>query len=137
VFEIRGDLRVDWKRAEDESSWHAWIPWPRPSATDIVLSNPNWAKTGPQMVTLKEVSFSINPWPLLVKKVALHELDVDGLVLGLERTSEGKNNWTFKKNEDEPSAWTVEFGKLVLKQAALRYPGSEHQTRFESNRADS
>jgi uncharacterized protein involved in outer membrane biogenesis len=121
VFEIRGDLRVDWKRAEDENSWHAWIPWPRPSASDIVLSNPNWAKTGPQMVTLKEVSFSINPWPLLAKKVALHELDVDALVLGLERTSDGKNNWTFKKNEDEPSAWTVEFGKLVLKQAALRY----------------
>lgn len=121
VFEIRGDLRVDWKRAEDEPGWHAWIPWPRPSANTIVLSNPDWAKTGPQMVTLKEVSFSINPWPLLAKKVVLHELDVDGLMLGLERTTDGKNNWTFKKSDDEPSAWTVEFGKLVVKQAALRY----------------
>lgn len=121
VFEIRGDLRLDWKRAEDENGWHAWIPWPRPSASDIVLSNPDWARTGPQMVTLKQVTFSINPWPLLTKKVVLHELDVDGLALGLERTTDGKNNWTFKKNEDEPSAWTVEFGKLVLRQATLRY----------------
>lgn len=121
VFEIRGDLSVDWKRAEDENSWHAWVPWPRPSASDIVLSNPEWAKTGPQMVTLKQVTFFINPWPLLARKVVLHELDVDGLVLGLERTTDGKNNWTFKKNEDEPSAWTVGFGKLVIKQAALRY----------------
>lgn len=120
VFEIRGDLSMDWKRAEDENGWHAWIPWPRPSASDIVLSNPEWAKTGPQMVTLKQVAFSINPWPLLTKKVVLHELDVDGLVLDLERTTDGKNNWSFKEN-DEPSAWTFEFGKLMLKQADLRY----------------
>ena len=121
VFEIRGDLNLDWKRAADEDGWHAWIPWPRPSASDIVLSNPDWARTGPQMVTLKQVTFSINPWPLLAKKVVLHELDVDGLALGLERTTDGKNNWTFKKNDDEPSAWAVEFGKLVIRQAALRY----------------
>jgi uncharacterized protein involved in outer membrane biogenesis len=121
VFEIRGDLTVDWKRAEDESGWHSWIPWPQPSARDIVLSNPDWAKTGPQMITLKQVTFSINPWPLLEKKVVLHELDVDGLTAGIERTTDGKNNWTFKKSEGEPSAWTVEFGKVVVKQAALRY----------------
>ncbi|HWU99327.1 MAG TPA: AsmA family protein [Oxalicibacterium sp.] len=121
VFEIRGDLNLDWKRAAEEDGWHAWIPWPRPSASDIVLSNPDWARTGPQMVTLKQVAFSINPWPLLAKKVVLHELDVDGLALGLERTTDGKNNWTFKKNDDEPSAWAVEFGKLVIRQAALRY----------------
>lgn len=121
VFEIRGDLSLDWKRAEAEDGWHAWIPWPLPSASDIVMSNPDWAKTGPQMVTLKQVTFSINPFHLLVKKVALHELDVDGLDLGLERTTDGKNNWSFKKDDDEPSAWTLEFGKLVLKQADLRY----------------
>ncbi len=121
VFEIRGDLNLDWKRAADEDGWHAWIPWPRPSASDIVLSNPDWARTGPQMVTLKQVTFSINPWPLLAKKVVLHELDVDGLALGLERATDGKNNWTFKKNDDEPSTWAVEFGKLVIRQAALRY----------------
>ncbi|MDO9419263.1 MAG: AsmA family protein [Herminiimonas sp.] len=121
VFEIRGDLSMDWKRAEGEDSWHAWIPWPRPSASDIVMSNPDWAKTGPQMVTLKQVTFSINPFPLLIKKAVLHELDVDGLDLGLERTTDGKNNWSFKKDDDEPSAWTFEFGKLVLKQADLRY----------------
>ncbi|HTH44745.1 MAG TPA: AsmA family protein [Oxalicibacterium sp.] len=124
VFEIRGDLRLDWRRAQDEDGWHAWIPWPRPSAQDIVMSNPDWAKTGPQMVTLKEVAVSFNPWPLLTKKLVLHELDVDGLVVNLERTTDGKNNWTFKQNDQadqQPSSWAFELGKVVLHESNLRY----------------
>jgi uncharacterized protein involved in outer membrane biogenesis len=122
VFEIRGDLRLDWARARDEDGWHAWVPWPRPSATDIVMSNPDWSKTGPQMVTLKEVAFSFNPWPLLTKKLVLHELDVNGLAVNLERSTDGKNNWTFKKNEEEqPSNWDYEVGKVVLRDSTLRY----------------
>jgi uncharacterized protein involved in outer membrane biogenesis len=122
TFEIRGDLRLDWQRAKDEEGWHAWVPWPRPSARDIVMSNPDWAKTGPQMVTLKEVAVSFNPWPLLTKKLVLHELDIDGLAANLERTTDGRNNWTFKKNENaEPSSWDYELGRVVLRNSAMRY----------------
>jgi len=124
VFEIRGDLRLDWRRVQDEDGWHAWIPWPRPSAQDVMMSNPDWSKTGPQMITLKKAAVSFNPWPLLTKKLVLHELDVDGLAVNLERTTDGKNNWTFKQNEQEKdasSAWTYELGKVVLRNSTLRY----------------
>lgn len=123
AFEIRGDLRLDWQRARDEDGWHAWVPWPHPSAQDVVMSNPDWAKTGPQMVTLKEVAVSFNPWPLLTKKLVLHELDINGLAVNLERTTDGKNNWIFKKTqgEQQPSSWSYELGKMVLRDATLRY----------------
>jgi AsmA family protein len=123
MFEIRGDLRLDWQRASDESGWHAWVPWPRPSARDIVMSNPDWAKTGPQMVSVKEVAVSFNPWPLLTRKLVLHELDVNGLAVNLERTTDGKNNWTFKKDQEEqqPSSWSYELGKVMLRDSVLRY----------------
>lgn len=121
VFEIRGDLGLTWQRAHDEEGWRSWMPWPRLTAQDVVLSNPDWAKTGPQMVEVKRVTFTINPLPLLGKKLVLPDLEVEALTLGLERASDGKNNWTFKKSEGEPSAWTFELGKLTLTQAALRY----------------
>ncbi|HEV7856486.1 MAG TPA: AsmA family protein [Herminiimonas sp.] len=121
AFAIRGDLDVGWQRAEDETGWHSWLPWPHITANDIVLANPDWAKTGPQMVSAKKVTFSINPFPLLSKTVVLHALDIDALALAIERTTDGRNNWTFKKSEGQSSPWNVEFGKLTLTQAALRY----------------
>ena len=140
VFEIRGDLRLDWQRARDEEGWHAWIPWPRPSARDIVVSNPDWAKTGPQMVSLKEIAVSFNPWPLLAKKLVLHELDIDGLAVNLERSVDGRNNWTFKKNEEsgESSRWGYELGKVVLRNSALRYldPNIKLDLRTEAQTLD-
>jgi len=140
VFEIRGDLRLDWQRARDEEGWHAWIPWPRPSARDIVMSNPDWAKTGPQMVSLKEIAVSFNPWPLLAKKLVLHELDIDGLAVNLERSVDGRNNWTFKKNEEsgESSRWGYELGKVVLRNSALRYldPNIKLDLRTEAQTLD-
>ncbi len=120
VFEIRGDLGVDWHRAVDESGWRSLVPWPRLTAQDVVLSNPAWAKSGPQMVQIKHITFSINPLPLLTKTVVLPELEASGADLAFERTADGKNNWTFKKS-DEPSAWEVEFGRVVLSETALRY----------------
>jgi len=125
VFAIRGDLRVGWCRAKDENGWHAWIPWPCPSAQDIVMSNPDWAKTGPQMVGLKKIVLSFNPWPLFEKHLVLHELEIDGLDLNLERAKDGRNNWTFKQDQDKnkqtSSGWSYELGQVVLKQSAVRY----------------
>lgn len=122
TFEIRGDLDLDWQRVADETGWHAWIPWPRISANDVVMSNPDWAKTGPQMLNLKHVAASINPWSLLAKSVSLRDLNIQGLTLNLERTADNKNNWTFKQEKDQTSSpWSFDIGNLQAKEAALRY----------------
>jgi len=140
VFEIRGDLRLDWRRSADEGGWHAWIPWPRPSAQDVVMSNPDWAKTGPQMLNLKRVAVSFNPWPLLGRRLVLQDLDVDGLLLNLERTTDARNNWTFKKPEEPapPSAWDVDLGKVAVRNAALRYldPNSKLDLKADAHTMD-
>ena len=39
-FAINGNLAVAWRREEGEEGWRAWIPWPRFSAEDITLGNP-------------------------------------------------------------------------------------------------
>ena len=58
VFEIRGNLALQWQKPRDnQSGWRRWVPWPRVIADDILLSNPEWAKTGPQMVQLQHVTF--------------------------------------------------------------------------------
>jgi uncharacterized protein involved in outer membrane biogenesis len=137
VFEIRGNLALQWQKPGDnQSGWRRWAPWPRVTADDILLSNPDWAKTGPQMVQLRHVTFSLSPLPLLAKTVALPDLEADGLVLALERNGDIKNkaeadadadgdtdanNWTFKKKDDTPSAWTFDLQRLILKQAQVHY----------------
>ena len=60
--------------------------------------------------------------------MALPDLEADGLALALERNGETKNkadadanNWTFKKKDDTPSAWTFDLQRLILKQAQVHY----------------
>ncbi|MDB5776221.1 MAG: AsmA family protein [Herbaspirillum sp.] len=121
VFEIRGDLSLHWQKASGQTGQRHWMPWPRLYANDILLSNPDGAKTGPQMVTVKQVNFSLNPWPLLTKDVVLPEVEADGLTIALERSADS-NNWTFKTASDNtPSAWTFDVRTLILKQAHVRY----------------
>ena len=120
VFEIRGNLALHWQKAGGgQAGWRRWLPWPRLTADDILLSNPDWAKTGPQMATVKQVTFSLSPLPLLAKTVALPDLEVDGLSLVLERNADAGNNWTFKTNA--PLAWKFDLQKLILKQALVQY----------------
>lgn len=124
VFEIRGNLALQWQKpADDQSGWRRWAPWPRLMADDIFLSNPDWAKTGPQMAHIQHVTFSLSPLPLLAKTVVLPELEADGLVLALERSggaNNNENNWTFKKN-DTPFTWKFDLQRLILKQAQVHY----------------
>jgi uncharacterized protein involved in outer membrane biogenesis len=132
VFEIRGNLALHWQKAGEDagashSGWRRWVPWPRLTADDIRLSNPDWAKTGPQMVQLTHVTFALSPLPLLAKTVVLPDLEADGLVLALERggaaqsATQTPNNWTFKKDDDTPSAWRFDLQRLILKQAQVHY----------------
>src|ERR1044072_348158 len=41
-FVINGDLKVGWRHPVGETGWRGWVPWPRFSATNITVANPDW-----------------------------------------------------------------------------------------------
>jgi AsmA family protein len=120
-FAINGDLSLSWNRSpEFETGWRAWVPWPRLVAREITLGNPAWASTGPTMAQVKQLSFSINPLPLLAKKLVIPTLRLDEPNMNLERNGAGQNNWTFATDQKPPSAWQLELGHLVLNKGNVR-----------------
>ena len=119
VFAIRGDLSVTWLTPQtEEQGWRKWVPWPQLAAQNIVLGNPDWATTGEHMVEVGQITFSLSPLPLLAKKIVLPTLQLDTPTLMLERSADGKNNWTFKPST--PSSWQLDLQKLVLAKGTVR-----------------
>lgn len=119
TFAIRGDLSLTWQKAQTyQDSWRRWVPWPSLSAKDIVLDNPGWAKTGPHMAEIGQLTFSLSPLPLLANRIVVPTLELDTPSIALERKLDGENNWTFKSSG--PSAWQLELKKLVLAKGAVR-----------------
>lgn len=117
-FVIQGDLSLSWI-ISDEPGQRVWVPWPRLTARDVSIANPEWASTGPTMATIGEVSFSLNPMALLRRQVVIPSLLFDEPNLLLERDASGRNNWTFRKEEME-SRWEVVIQNLVLVKGTAR-----------------
>jgi len=118
-FAIRGELALSWQKSQsDLDSWRRWVPWPQLSASDIVLDNPAWAKTGPHMAEIGRLTFSLSPLPLLAHRIVLPSLELDAPVLALERKPDGDNNWSFTSSG--ASAWQLELQKLVLAKGTVR-----------------
>ncbi|MFC5473234.1 AsmA family protein [Paraherbaspirillum soli] len=118
-FAIRGDLALSWQKSTaEQGGWKRWLPWPRLSANDIVLDNPDWAKTGPHMAQIGRITFSLSPLPLLAHKIVLPTLELQTPNIAFERTLDGRNNWTFLSQP--PSVWQLQLQKLVLTQGSVR-----------------
>lgn len=120
-FAIRGDLVLQWNNPETETGWRRWVPWPRLSAHDITLGNAEWSKTGPHLAEIKQLTFSLNPLSLLDHTIRIPTLELAGPVLSLERTADGKNNWTLASdNNTAPSAWKLDLQRLVLNHGTVK-----------------
>ncbi|HZW14018.1 MAG TPA: AsmA family protein [Noviherbaspirillum sp.] len=117
-FVIHGDLALTWHAPKGERGWRAWVPWPRLNAQDVSLSNPPWAKM-PQMARVREITFSINPLPLLQQRLVIPSLGLNNPQLSIERLADGRNNWTFKQKAGEPSAWKVDLQSLVFNNGSV------------------
>jgi uncharacterized protein involved in outer membrane biogenesis len=119
-FAINGDLAITWRRAEGETGWHTLVPWPRLSARDITIGNPDWAST-PSIATVREFIFVLRPLPLLEHRIAIPSVVIDSPAAWLERRADGSNNWTFQLKQDpnSPSRWTVDVDEVVLSRANL------------------
>jgi uncharacterized protein involved in outer membrane biogenesis len=131
-FRIAGDLTLSWDKppkaaADEDRSWRDLVPWPHLVAKDIHIGNPasmtgeasavpaaaDPAPDAGDMVTVKEFSFSLNPLALLNKQIAIPLLRFDAPVVQLQRTLDGKNNWTLK-HDDEPSRWKLTLERVVF-----------------------
>jgi uncharacterized protein involved in outer membrane biogenesis len=122
-FAINGDLSFSWERPpEQQVGWRRLVPWPHIRAQDIMLGNPDWARTGPVMARLKQADATVNPLALLTRTISIGSLVLDGGDVVLEKGKDNKSNWTFREEEkEEPSAWTFALHSLAIKNGNVRY----------------
>lgn len=118
-FAINGDLSLRWHMPGTEAGWRRFVPWPHFRARDLVLGNPQWATTGPTMVTVQQVDFTLNPVQLFRKTIKVSSLVLTEPNLILELGKEGQNNWSFKKSETH-SAWLLLLQDLSLTRGTVR-----------------
>lgn len=133
-FAINGDLSVAWQREPDEGGWRAWIPWPHVVAQDLSLGNPDWSKV-PQMVSLKRVELRISPLALLVQQVSIPRIDLTEPEVALQRLADGRANWTFKfdpqEPDAEPSKWSVDIGAIGFDKGHVTLDDQNLKTRLD------
>ncbi|EOA04716.1 AraC family transcriptional regulator [Herbaspirillum frisingense GSF30] len=126
-FAIDGNLSLHWQRAGTDATpgaappgfWARWVPWPRLQAEDIRVGNPPTFSSAGQMATVRLVSFTLNPLPLLVHRISLPSLEVQAPSVSLLRNRQAVNNWTFASNNSAPSAWQLSLGRISLSQGKL------------------
>lgn len=130
-FAIEGDLSLHWQRAEGESGWHGWVPWPHLRAEDIHLGSPD-AITDADLASLEALDVVLSPLPLLHKTLAIPHIELSGAEATLVRLADGTNNWTFdlssgkessqpEDSSDQQGGWTVDVGEIAFDPIDVHY----------------
>jgi uncharacterized protein involved in outer membrane biogenesis len=116
-FAINGNLAVHWERPastipKGERTWRDYIPWPHLYADDVHVGNPAGL---PQqdMASVRQFSFSIDPFALLGHSIHIPLLRFDNPRVDLLRTDAEHYNWTFH-HDDKKSKWKLDLERLVL-----------------------
>ncbi|PZR50789.1 AsmA family protein [Paraburkholderia fungorum] len=113
-FAINGDLKVGWRHPVGETGWRGWVPWPRFSAANITIGNPDWAKQ-PHFATLDEIDFEVMVLPLLAHDIVIPAINLVNPSVDLERLLDGRNNWTFKlASSSGPSEWRLDLHDIAF-----------------------
>ncbi|EIF31329.1 uncharacterized protein involved in outer membrane biogenesis [Burkholderia sp. Ch1-1] len=113
-FAINGDLKVGWRHPVGETGWRGWVPWPRFSAANITVGNPDWTKQ-PQFATLDEIDFQVKVLPLLTHDIVIPAINLVNPSVDLERLLDGRNNWTFKlASSSGPSEWKLDLHDIAF-----------------------
>jgi uncharacterized protein involved in outer membrane biogenesis len=121
-FAIVGDLSVHWERPSDsiipgQRTWRDHIPWPHLYANDVHVGNPDNMPKG-DTASVRQFSFSLNPFPLLHHTINIPVLRFDGPRIDLLRTDTTHYNWVFK-HEEKKSKWTLDLERLVLSKGVI------------------
>lgn len=118
-FAINGDLRVGWQRPPNETGWKRWVPWPRFSARNITIGNPDWTKQK-YFATLDEIDFQVEVLPLLAHDIIIPAINLVNPSVDIERLKDNRNNWTFKLPESkEPSTWNLQLHDISFAKGAV------------------
>ncbi|CAN7327111.1 AsmA family protein [Paraburkholderia hospita] len=113
-FAIEGDLKVGWRHPIGETGWRSWVSWPRFSAQNITIANPDWTKQK-HFATLDEIDFQVKVLPLLAHDIVIPAINVVNPSVDLERLLDGRDNWTFKlKSSAGPSEWKLDLHDIQL-----------------------
>lgn len=122
-FAIHGDLSVDWEQparsmAKEERTWRDYIPWPHLYANDVRVGNPA-GMPARDMASVRQFSFSLNPFALLGRTMSIPVLRFDSPHVALLRIDPTHNNWTFRRSQDKPSTWKLDLERVVLAKGVL------------------
>ncbi|NHZ35591.1 AsmA family protein [Massilia rubra] len=123
-FEVKGNLDLSWEKpaavmAERDRTWRDAVPWPHLVANDVHVGQPAGMGTG-DMASVKQFSFSLNPFALLHKTIAIPVLRFDAPAVDLRRDKEGKNNWTFR-NDDQPARWKLDLERVIFTKGVVKF----------------
>ncbi|NMM37906.1 MAG: AsmA family protein [Glaciimonas sp.] len=138
-FVIAGDLSLTWEKqaigpTQPDEGWRSIIPWPHLVAQDIHIGNPP-SMTAPastpsgkrasattplpaELASIRQFSFSLNPFALLGKKIVIPILRFDSPVVSLRRDADGNNNWT-SRNNDKSSPWQLDLQRVVFTKGSV------------------
>ncbi len=120
-FSINGDLRVDWHRPPFEHGWRAWVPWPRFTARNIAIANPDWARSK-DFATLDAISFDVAALPLIDRRIVIPTIEFLNPSVDLERLKDGRENWTFNlKSSGKPRNWTLDLHDIAFMKGSVAY----------------
>ena len=120
-FAINGDLRVGWERPPNMTGWKRWVPWPRFSAHNITIGNPDWAKAK-NFATLDEIDFQVEVLPLLAHDIIIPSINLVNPGVDLERLKDNRDNWTFKlPQSSEPSTWNLRLHDISFAKGTIDY----------------
>jgi uncharacterized protein involved in outer membrane biogenesis len=119
-FAIDGDLTLSWQEhAAVQSGWRSLVPWPHLVATNVRLGEPpEMGAPTAQMASASQFAFSLNPLALLEKTISIPLLRFDAPAVTLRRTIDGKNNWTFKQ-QDQASEWKLDLQRVVFSKGSV------------------
>jgi uncharacterized protein involved in outer membrane biogenesis len=121
-FAINGDLSVKWEKPSDsiipgQRTWRDHIPWPHLYANDVHVGNPANMPQG-DTASVRQFSFSLNPFPLLSHTINIPVLRFDGPRVELLRTDATHYNWAYK-HEKKESKWELDLERLVLSKGVI------------------
>ncbi|GAB2919315.1 AsmA family protein [Paraburkholderia jirisanensis] len=130
-FAIEGDLRVGWRHPVGETGWRAWVPWPRFSAANITIANPDWTKQ-PHFATLDEIDFQVKVLPLIAHDIVIPAINLVNPSVDVERLIDGRNNWAFKfKSSAGPSEWKLDLHDIAFEKGHISVSDQQKKVEME------
>ncbi|TFW28615.1 AsmA family protein [Duganella callida] len=122
-FEIRGALSLTWRRqgsGDGDRTWRDYLPLPHLLAQDVHLGNPRGMRAPAEMAAVRQFAFALEPLALLRRRIEIPVLRFDTPALLLQRDADGRNNWTFHR-DDRPAVWKLDVQRVVFSKGTVRY----------------